>query len=113
MYLDERPMSEIVEEGCRMLRKHPDKVPCVIEPGSKETPAMARRKWLFPRDVTVSGLITVIRQHTSLRPDQAVFVFIGNALPKSSDRMEEVYESHRHHECGLLFIKYSLERTFG
>ncbi|CAK0777688.1 hypothetical protein CVIRNUC_004518 [Coccomyxa viridis] len=113
MYLEERPLEQIVEEGCRMLRKHPDKIPCVIEPGSPETPAMDRRKWLFPRDVTVGGLLTVIRRHTILKPDQAVFVFIGNTLPKSSDSMEDVYDTHRHRDTGLLFIQYSLERTYG
>lgn len=96
-----------------MLRKHPDKIPCIIEPGSSETPAMDRRKWLFPRNVTVGGLLTVIRRHTTLKPDQACFVFIGNSLPKSSDSMEEIYDCHRHRETGLLFIKYSLERTYG
>ena len=47
------------------------------------------------------------------QPDQAVFVFIGNTLPKSSDSMEDVYDTHRHRDTGLLFIQYSLERTYG
>jgi GABA(A) receptor-associated protein len=47
-----------------------------------------------------------------LAPEKAIFIFINNTLPTSTDMMSQIYKNHKD-EDGFLYITYSGESTFG
>ncbi len=113
MYIDERTFEERQNEAIRMLDKHPDRVPLIIEKqaGSK-LPDIDRRKWLVPRDMTFGAWTTVLRRRISLSPTEGLFIFVGNTVPTGSATLGELYEAHKE-MTGLLLMTYATQNTFG
>ena len=100
-----------------VLKKHPDKIPTIIYPISKNIPKLEKFKYLLPGDITISQVLVIIRKHTKIDPHKALFIFIkcNNGkfiLFKNSDNLNEIYLTHRHDD-NFLYITYTLENTFG
>ncbi|PSS06261.1 Autophagy-related protein like [Actinidia chinensis var. chinensis] len=104
---------ERFEESQDMIAKYPDRVPVVVERYSKtDLPAMEKKKYLVPRDMSVGQFIHILSGRLHLAPGKALFVFVKNTLPQTSSLMESVYESFKD-EDGFLYMCYSSEKTFG
>ncbi|XP_057483198.1 autophagy-related protein 8i-like isoform X2 [Actinidia eriantha] len=104
---------ERFEESQDMIAKYPDRVPVVVERYSKtDLPAMEKKKYLVPRDMSVGQFIHILSSRLHLAPGKALFVFVKNTLPQTSSLMESVYESCKD-EDGFLYMCYSSEKTFG
>ncbi|PSR89179.1 Autophagy-related protein like [Actinidia chinensis var. chinensis] len=104
---------ERFEESQDMIAKYPDRVPVVVERYSKtDLPAMEKKKYLVPRDMSVGQFIHILSSRLHLAPGKALFVFVKNTLPQTSSLMESVYESFKD-EDGFLYMCYSSEKTFG
>jgi hypothetical protein len=72
-----------------------------------------RRRFLAPGDIAVTQLISEIRKHIELRPDEAIFLFVnGHSLPQSGALLSQVYEKHKD-EDGFLYIVYSADSMMG
>jgi len=54
----------------------------------------------------------VIRKRIKLAPEKALFIFVNNTAPSTSQLMSTVFEEARD-EDGFLYVKYSGESTFG
>jgi len=105
-----------IEQRCkdsrRVLNKYPEKIPCLFFKGTKETPDSKNHKFLLPKEMTISEFMMVARKYIKLDPSQAIFLFVDNVLPRSTETIGETYLKHKS-EDGYLKFTYSIESTFG
>lgn len=97
----------------RVYEKYPTRIPVIIEKnvGSKIND-IDKIKFLVPNDQTVGQLIYIIRKRIQLKPNEAIFVFVNNTLPRTSDLLKSVYLQNKDPD-GFLYLTYSGENTFG
>lgn len=106
---------ELTREANRVLRKHPDRIPVIVEVGQKSPGLkLTKHKFLVPKEFTMAQLLAMLRtQFTeNLKPEEAVFMFVNNELPPLSRLVSVVYEEHKA-DCGFLFVVLCKESTFG
>ena len=112
-YKGDFPFEQRYAESARVREKYPDRVPVIIEKGSRtDIPDIDRVKFLIPSDLTLGQVVYVIRKRIKLNPEHAIFVFVNNTLPPTSALVSSIYEEHAD-EDGFLYIVYSGENTFG
>jgi len=100
------------KESQRALAKHPNKVPCLLFKGTEDTPDSKNHKYLLPKEMLVTEFMTVIRNYVKLAPDQAIFLFVGDSIPRATSTIEELYRDYKSDD-GYLKITYTIESTFG
>jgi GABA(A) receptor-associated protein len=111
----EFPFQDRLEEAKRVLDKYPDRIPIICERSLKagrECPAIDKRKYLVPRDLTIGQFLYVVRKRLNLLPEKALFLFINGTIPATSSLVSEVYNRHKDVD-GYLYIYYGQENTFG
>ena len=99
----------------RIRKNHPDKIPIFISKSihSKDSlPEIRKKKFLVPSQFSMGEFVATIRRWLLLTPEQAIFVFIENALPCISSTIGEIYEQHKSVD-GVLRMTYASENTFG
>ena len=99
----------------RIRRNYPDKIPIFITKSmhSKDNiPDIRKKKFLVPSQFTMGEFVLTIRRWLLLTPEQAIFVFIDNVLPCTSDTVAQIYENHKSPD-GVLRVTYASENTFG
>ena len=102
-----------ITESSRVSKKHPDRIPLIIEPSEKCTFApIDKNKYLVPKSVSVGQFMYVIRSRLTLEPEKAIFLFVNNTLPPTSASMDAIYEEHCDPD-GFLYMTYSGENVFG
>ncbi|XP_052184935.1 autophagy-related protein 8i [Diospyros lotus] len=112
-FKEEFTFEERLGESRDIIAKYPDRIPVVVERYSKtELPAMEKKKYLVPRDMSVGQFVHILSGRLRLASGKALFVFVKNTLPQTSSLMESVYESFKD-EDGFLYMCYSSEKTFG
>lgn len=113
-FIQTHPFPRRLEESKRVMEKYPDRIPVIMEKNSncKNVPDIDRVKFLVPKDIIVSQFTFIIRKRINLTADKAIFVFVNNVLPPSSELMTNIYEEHKN-EDGFLYMNYSGENTFG
>lgn len=94
-----------------ILRKYPDRLPIYVNV-SGDLPAIDKKKYLVPKDLTVGQFMYVCRKRLKLRPEQGVFMFFNNKLCSTVRSMEDVYNENKL-DSGLLIATLSAENTFG
>lgn len=100
-------------EATRIRAKYPDRIPVIVEKAPKNPiPDIDKHKFLVPNDITIGQFVYVIRKRIKLTPEQAVFIFINNIIPPTSELLSSIYE-RRKDEDGFLYICYSGESTYG
>ena len=102
-----------IEESSRIISKYPDRIPVIVEKtGGSDIPDIDKCKFLVPKDLTVGQFVYVIRKRIKLSPEKAIFIYINNTLPPTSQLVSAIYEEHKS-EDGFLWLKYAGENTFG
>lgn len=102
-----------IEESSRIIGKYPDRAPIIVEPKKNtQLPDLDKHKYLVPKEMTVGQFMYVLRRRLKLKKDQAIFVFVDNKLPVTSELIERLYDSHKN-EDGFLYMVYAGESTFG
>jgi hypothetical protein len=99
----------------RIRSKHPDKIPIFITKSlyAKDSlPELRKRKFLVPIHYTMGELLLTIRKWFLLKPEQAIFIFIGNMMPVIGSTVGELYIKHKGDD-GVLRLTYASENTFG
>lgn len=85
----------------------------IVEKAEKsDIPAIDKKKYLVPNDLTVGQFTYVIRRRISINPEKALFIFVKNVLPPNASLIADVYAEHKDAD-GFLYITYSGENTFG
>jgi GABA(A) receptor-associated protein len=92
--------------------QHYERVPLILERGSRETPAIDKEKFLVPRDLTVGQLTFVVRKRLKLDATRTIFLLVSNQLLTSTTTIASVYDRHRN-EDGFLYVTYTFENAFG
>ena len=111
-YQQQHNLAERQAEFARISTRHVDRVPIIIEPASKKCPNLDKNKFLAPKDITVGQFLYIIRKRLSLEPDKALFLFVNQSLPCSSQTILELQQAYQAND-GFLYMKYDLENTFG
>ena len=112
-YYNEFTIDERKKECDRIKTKYPDRIPVICERACGATiSSIDKRKFLVPGDLTVGQFLYVIRGRMKLRADEALFVFVDGALPKTAATMQSIYENHKD-EDGFLYLVYNGENVFG
>lgn len=98
-----------------LIQRYPDRVPIVLERDPKCTtvPDIDKKKYLVPNDYTVGQFVCIMRNRMRLNNSVAMFVFIDNILPSTSECISHLYYRYKNELDSLLYITYSGENTFG
>jgi len=106
-------LEQRLSESERIRINYPDKIPVIVEKNkNSEIMDIDKRKYLVPSELTLGQFIYVIRKRIKIAPEEAIFLFINDALPPSSSLMSQVYKENKDQD-GFLYTVYSGESTFG
>ena len=107
-------LSVRTREAESIKMRHPERCPIIVTKAKKcvNVPDIDKHKYLVPLDLTVGQLVYVIRKRIKLRPEQAIFLFINNILPPTSELIGKIYNENKDND-GFLYVEYSGENTFG
>lgn len=102
------------KNNARLLReKYPNRIPIIVSKDPKsDISEVDKKKYLVPDDYTVGQFVFMIRKRIVLPSHKAMFIFIDNVLPSTSELMTVLYEKHKDPD-EFLYITYSGENTFG
>lgn len=106
---------ERIKESNRILTKYPDRIPIICEKNvnaSKDCPIIEKNKYLLSKDITVGQFMYIIRKRLNIPANKALFLFIGNIIPSSTNHIISLYNSYKDID-NFLYINYSFENTFG
>lgn len=102
-----------IAESKKIRDKYPDRVPVIVEPAQQSTlNKIDKTKFLVPEDLTVGKFLTVIRKRIQLSSEQALFIFVDNILPCTSQNLGSIYHKHKSKD-NFLYLLYTDENTFG
>ena len=104
------------DEATRIMSKYPDRIPVIVnrsERSGSDVPSIDKHKFLVPSDLTMGQFQYVIRKRLSLEPHKALFLFVNNSVPPTSSLISTIYEESKDPDTMFLFVKYSMENTFG
>jgi GABA(A) receptor-associated protein len=71
-----------------------------------------QKKYIVPCEVTLGQFMYIIRKKIKIRPEQAIFLFIGDRLTNNSSTIGELYEELKSDD-GMLYVQYTEENVFG
>lgn len=101
------------KESARILVKYSDKIPIICEKANQNNlPDMEKKKYLVPNDITVGQFMYVVRQKVNIKPEEALYLFIGGKIVSNSALIGYIYETEKDAD-GFLYVQYSKENTFG
>ena len=112
-FKEEKLFEKRREEGERIRKKYPDRVPIIVERAPKSRISdLDKSKYLVPQDLTVAQFYFLIRKRIQLRPEDALFFFVNNQIPPTSYTIGALYQAHAD-EDKFLYIAYSDESVYG
>jgi GABA(A) receptor-associated protein len=108
------PFGRRLEEAKRVKEKFPGRIPIIIERAQRNSdiPVLDKQKFLCPGDLTIGQFSYVVRKRMTLPPEKALFLFVNNTIPMTSQMIRELYAVHADKD-GFLYVQYSGENTFG
>lgn len=111
-FKESKSFEERHAEAERMLLRFPERVPIIVERGNCSITDIDKKKFLVPKDLSIGQFMHVIRKRIKLDSSTAIYLFVNNTLPKSSDLIITEYENKKDKD-GFLYVTYSGESTFG
>jgi len=108
----EKALAERTLHSHKLILKYPDCVPVIIKKAKETDPDIDKSKYLVPRNLPSSEFINIIRKRIKIDSKQAIFIFINNTLIPMHASIQEIYSNYKS-EDSILYIKYTLENTFG
>lgn len=98
-----------------IIKKHPHKVPIIIERAKNEKSLglLDKSKFLVPEELTMSQLTTIIRRRLRLTDTQSFYLIVNRrTMVSASMTLAEVYRSDKDTD-GFLYITYASQEMFG
>jgi len=112
-YTDKYDINLRKMECKKILLKHPNKIPIIVEKNDKcSFIDINKKKYLSPNDMPISQFIFIIRKRISLKPSETLFVMINDKIIPNGKTLGEIYEDEKN-EDGFLYMVYTSENTFG
>ena len=101
-------------QSLKMLSKHPQKVPVIVEraDGATEAVQIDRKKFLVPHEMCMGQMSCIIRKRLHLPQEQALYLFVNNRILPTTANISSVYAQHADSD-GFLYIAFNTENTFG
>lgn len=99
-------------EKARITHISHDRVPIIVEAGSRETPRSDKEKFLVPYDLTAAQFLFVLRKRIRLNAQDSLFLMINGMMVTSSTTVHDLYDRYAD-EDGFLYVTYTTENTFG
>ncbi|CAE7724392.1 ATG8F [Symbiodinium microadriaticum] len=109
------------EEVVRLRARIPlDRVPVLCEPSRHANlPKISQRKFAVPGSMLCGEFKYMVHKHVmqaigkqSANAEQTLYIFVDGVMPKSSDRMGDLYERWSADD-GFLHVRYCAENTLG
>jgi GABA(A) receptor-associated protein len=112
-FRDELSLQQRIAESRRIRSKYPDRVAVIVERAKGSVlPALLKRKYLVPQDLSVGQFSYVVRKRLALADNQAMLMFINGRLPPTGALLSTVYDAQRHDD-GFLYCEVTGESVFG
>lgn len=92
--------------------RYPDRIPILMERGDRTMPELTKFKFLVPIEATMGRFVYDVRQYSTLKSTQGLFLFVHETILPNGMPMSQIYEKYQD-EDGFLYITYSGENTFG
>jgi GABA(A) receptor-associated protein len=107
-------LEERKTESLRIMFKYPTKIPVICEKHSscKTIRKIDKKKYLVASDYTCGQFMYIIRGQLQLPAEHAMFLFVNDTIPSTSQTLGQLYEEHKNVD-GFLYVKYASENTFG
>nr|WIL03963.1 autophagy protein Atg8 ubiquitin-like protein [Cedratvirus lena]WIL04545.1 autophagy protein Atg8 ubiquitin-like protein [Cedratvirus duvanny] len=102
-------MQNRVSDIQEVISKHPDKVPVIL---IDRLGIMKSTRYITPRDQHVSEFLFHIRKRTVLKENEALFLFVGNTIPLTSQTMGSLYDKYKGVDL-MLTMRVEKENSFG
>jgi GABA(A) receptor-associated protein len=99
-------------EAVRIIERYPDRVPIIIEEDKSSNIKLDKRKFLVPTNFTVGQFIYILKKRIELKPEQSIFIFIGQTLPPNSANIGDLYNQNKQEDLFLYFLIQE-ENSFG
>jgi|UniRef100_A0A6C0CZ71 GABA(A) receptor-associated protein len=113
-YKNKVPFEKRHEDALRIKEKFPERIPIIIDlhKSSSTLPPLDKRKYLVTRDLTVGQFIYILRKRMKLNPEKAIFLFVNNTIPPTSEMVSEIYREHMDLD-NFLYFTLSSESVYG
>lgn len=109
----EKKLEDRKNQALDIIKKYPERCPVIVtKDPTCSLPSLSTHKFLVPRDITVSQFIHTIKNRNKIDASVALFVFINNTMPSTSQRMGNIYKKYKSDDY-FLYIQYTSENTFG
>ena len=107
------PYEKRLEESTKIRSRYPDRIPVIVENDIKcDLASIDKKKFLVPGELTIGQFVYIVRKRIKLKPEQALFLFVGNTIPPTASLISVIYDNHKN-EDGFLYITYAGENAFG
>ena len=121
LYKDEVSLSTRISESNRVLSKYIDKLPVIIDCDKELDTVVKKRKFLVPKDISASYLISLIRSKGNLDSKKAIFIFCDDRLIQGQTMVGEIYDRYMENLINtnkfdgdkFLYFYISCENAFG
>lgn len=115
LFKNQYSFEERLSESTRVINKYPERIPIICQRSTnaaRDCPYIDKIKYLVPRDLTIGQFIYVIRKRLKLQSDKALFIFVNNSIPPTTQLIGSLYDTHKDTDL-FLYVHYSYENTFG
>lgn len=103
--------NDLTEAALKCIEKYPDRIPVFVQPAkSCKLPLIKKTKYLIPYDFTVAQFMNVLRKNISLKPSQALFIFINNQIVPPTFTFGTIKNNNNK---PYIYIEYNEEDTYG
>ena len=100
-------------ESNKILFKYPTRIPVIVEKAKKcDLPDISKKKYLVPKDMSMSQFLYVVRKRIDLESSKSLFIMVNDHLVPSAKSLGVIYEDDQD-EDGFLYMIYTAENTFG
>jgi GABA(A) receptor-associated protein len=115
-----------ISESNRILTRYPDKIPVIIDCSCNDlNNKINKKKFLVPKEISVSYLISMIRNKSQIDSKKALFMFCNNKMISGTAMLGTIYDeflktnisSKKDNDVKkgdkFLYISLAYENTFG
>jgi GABA(A) receptor-associated protein len=93
--------------------KYPERIPVIITKDEKSIcNEIAKNKFAFVKSARVAEVLCVLRNLAFLSNSDAICVLVNNEICMGSQTLGELDAKHKD-EDGFLYLKYTIQNTFG